>query len=329
MTCGMVFFHSPIIDTVPSLGSADFFVKICIDGAIRNSVDLIMSYFFTVTGFLLFRNFNMSEFPAKIKNRVFSLLIPFILWQAILALVDTVFKYNTITFTEFLEKTFLMQRWPLNSAMWYVYAIFLLALLSPLVYLIIKKKVLGWGLIIIIMLLTEARGKIDIPIVKAILSYGYVENIVLFFPAYFAGAFYGYHFRDASSDCLFYLIPTLLIAFLLNDMIDGLFFNISLKLLPIAMIYLLPPIHFLENRKIYRLSFLMYALHQPLIWKTSQFVLDLYTAYISKIIPFAAVASILTRLIILGIDIGLAALIYFVFSKLSPRFLALLSGGRA
>jgi len=329
MTCGMIFFHSPIIETVPMLGPVDFFVKISIDSVIRTSVNLIMSYFFAVTGFLFFRNFTMKEYPAKIKNRVFSLLIPFVLWQIIFAVIDTVFKLQPVTFTEFLRRTFLLEVWPVDAALWYVYGVFLLALLSPLVFLIIKRKTLGWVLIIVIMLLTEARDKIDIPAFKAVLHYGYVENIVYFFPAYFTGAFYGYHFKNASSDCLFYLVPALLIAFLFNNMIDNLFFNISLMVLPVALIFLLPPIRFLENRKVYRLSFLMYALHQPLIWKLSPFVLDFYTNYISKILTSAALASVLTRLILLGIDMGIAALIYFVFSRLSPRFLAMLSGGRA
>lgn len=329
MTCGMVFFHCPIIDSIAALGPLDFYGKVAFDSMVRNSVDLLMSYFFAVTGFLFFRDFSMKQYPVKIKNRIFSLLIPFVLWQAIFAVFDTVFKYEAISFAEFLRRTFLLEIWPVDAALWYVYGVFLLALLSPVVYLIIKRKNLAWCIIIAIMLLSTARDKIDIPAFKAVLHYGYVENIVHFFPAYFAGAFYGYHYKDGEASCLIYLVLAVLVSFLLTGMIDNLFFVISLKMLPIALIYLLPPIRLLENRKVYKLSFIMYALHQPLIWKLSPFVLDFYTNYVFRIIPSASVAAVLSRLIFLGIDIGLAALIYSLFSKLSPRFLAMLTGGRS
>jgi len=328
MTCAMVFYHCPVIESLPSVGSLDHFAKVSIDTVVRSSVNLIMAYFFAVTGFLLFQNFRMKDYPTKIKRRVFSLLIPFVLWQGIFAVIDTVFKFAPITFTEFLEKTFLLQRWPVDAALWYVYAIFLLALLSPVVLFIIKNKNIGWVLILFVLVFSSVRSKIDFPVFKAILHYGYIENILVFLPAYLAGAFYGYHYKDASCDCLHYLLSALLLAALTEGLINGFILNTALIMLPIAIIYLLPPIPFLRNRKIYKLSFLMYALHQPLIWKIQAPVIDLYSNSIHRLIPFATAASVLTRLIFLAIVIGIAALIHFVFSKLSPRFLAMLTGGR-
>lgn len=330
MTCGMILYHSPLIETLASRGPIDHLAKITIDSIFMTSVNLLMSYFFAVTGFLLFRNFSMKGFPAKIKKRVFSLLVPFVLWQLIFWAINAVTGFGPITtFTEFLKRTFLLEKWPVDAALWYVYAIFILALLSPLVFVIIRKKTLGWGFIIFVALLAQVRYKIDIPAFKAVIQYGYIENIVHFSPAYFAGAFFGYHYKDSSADCLSRLVPTLMIAFLLSNMIEGFFSDISFKLLPIAIIYLLPPIHVLENRKIYKLSFLMYALHQPFIWITSPALIDFYTNHIYQLIPSAAIASITIRIVLLAMVTGLAALIHLVFSRLSPRFLAMLSGGRA
>ena len=329
MTCAMVLYHCPIVENLPAVGALDHFAKVSIDTVIRGSVNLIMAYFFSVTGFLLFRNFRMKDYPEKIKKRVFSLLIPYILWQLIFAVIDTVFKFEPVGFAEFLQRSFLLQRWPVDAALWYVYAVFLLALLSPVVLLIIRKKSIGWIAILLVLAISSARLKIEIPVFKTILHYGYVENILVFLPAYLMGAFYGYHFKDASSGCLSYLLSALLLAVLTEGIIEGFALNTAVLIVPLALIYLLPPVPFLENRKIYRLSFLMYALHQPLMWKLQAPVFNLYSGTIYKLIPFATAASIITRLVFLAVVIGLAALIHFIFSKLSPRFLAMLSGGRA
>ena len=46
-----------------------------------------MSWFFSMTGFLLFRGFSLRRYAGKIGSRIRSLLIPYILWQAIVAIV--------------------------------------------------------------------------------------------------------------------------------------------------------------------------------------------------------------------------------------------------
>lgn len=329
MTCSVLFYHCPLLEGIQPMGSVDLVATTFIESIIKTLPCLLMSYFFMTTGFLFFRDFSMANYLSKIKSRCFSLLIPFVLWQALLAIFDTVFKYNQITLAEFLKSTFSLQRWPLISPLWYVYGIFLVTLFSPLVYLIIKRKNLGWGIIIVLIFAVEVRDKIDIPLIKSILDYGYVQNMVYYMPAYFVGAFYGYHFRDSSPKCLSYVVILLLLSFLFNNNAEGLFFNVSSKMLPLAILYLLPPVKFLENRKVYRLSFLIYALHQPFMWKTAELVHGFYTRCIYSLIPSLALVSVLMRLIYLALVIGLAALLRMLLLKLSPRFLALLTGGRA
>lgn len=47
---------------------------------------LAMSYFFMVTGFLLFYDLSFKNYFEKIRKRLYSLLLPYLLWQIIIML---------------------------------------------------------------------------------------------------------------------------------------------------------------------------------------------------------------------------------------------------
>lgn len=328
MTCGMVLFHCPIVESIPALGALDYALKTLTDSVFRSLVSLIMSYFFTVTGFLLFRDFSISNYSTKIRRRIFSLLVPYILWQLIFASITILSNTDQLSVQSFIQRTFLLYTWPVDSPLWYVYAVFLLALFSPAVYLMIKRKYLGWCLVVAVTLFAAARDRIGIPIYQSILYHGYVQNIVYYLPAYLAGAFFGYHYKDGSHDGLYLLLCSQIIGFLLGERLDSSFAYISTVLLPTALIYLLPNISPLENRAVYRLSFLIYAIHMPVLGWLFPHAVNLYAHSVGRIFMSAALAAITTRLLLLAAIIALAAVIYAIVSKVSPRLLSLLTGGR-
>lgn len=329
MTCGMVLYHCPVIDSIPAVSSLDLSLKTLTDSVFRSSVNLIMCYFFAVTGFLLFQDFSLKKYPSKIKRRVFSLLIPYVLWQVIAALIEILTTECEMTLVDFLNRTFLLYAWPVDAPLWYVYAVFLLALVSPLLLLLLKRKNISWAILFVVFFLCSQLSRLTIPSLQKIFFHGYVANIIVYLPAYLAGAFYGYHHKDASPGCLSYILLAQLPAFLLNERFDGFFSYVTMALLPLALLYIIPPVRILENRKIYRLSFLMYALHRPLYELFWPELLSLYTHSLGRIITSAAVASVLTRFFALAGITGLCALLYFILSRLAPRLLALLTGGRA
>lgn len=329
MTCGMVLYHCPVIDSIPAVNSLDFSLKTMSDSVFRSSVSLIMCYFFAVTGYLLFRDYSLKKYPAKLRRRIFSLFIPYVLWQIIAALIEILTTECEMTLADFLNRTFLLYAWPVDAPLWYVYAVFILALLSPAILLLLKRKNLSWAILFIVFFLCSQLDKLTVPALQKLFFHGYVSNIVLYLPAYLAGAFYGYHYKDASPACLSYILLAQLPAFLLNERFDGFFAYVTIALLPLALLYILPPVRFLENRKIYRLSFLMYALHRPLYELFWSDLLRVYIRSVGRLCASAAVAAVLTRLIALVGITALCALLYLILSKLAPRVLALLTGGRA
>lgn len=82
MTCGIVLYHCGPSPAVPSVGLD----QVCFDAIsnfFTNTATLAMSYFFAVTGYLLFLNLSLRGWAGKVKRRTFSLLVPYLAWQCL------------------------------------------------------------------------------------------------------------------------------------------------------------------------------------------------------------------------------------------------------
>lgn len=96
-------------------------------------------------------------------------------------------------------------------------------------------------------------------------------------------------------------------------------------MIPIITLYFLLIVSFLEEKKIYDLSFFIYALHSSLIgllWSIINY------AY-AKVPIAVTLCNIFTSVINLSVDICLAAMIYFVLKRLSPKLLHIITGEEA
>ncbi len=111
---------------------------------------------------------------------------------------------------------------------------------------------------------------------------------------------------------------------LFEGLYGGFFYATVIRLLPIFMLYLFPVILCMKGRKIYKLTFLIYAIHQPII---IDFVVYI-RGFILKITPYAFICNLGARIIFLGIDFILASVIYIIFKKYVPKVLGVLTGGR-
>lgn len=106
MTCVIVMYHT---------GKPDFFVneydlKLNMMIAQVNDVlaGLAMSWFFTVSGFLLFRNLNKITYKFKVVRRINSLLIPYILWQMI-TVVKQLIQGDELNFQNIISNIFSLE----------------------------------------------------------------------------------------------------------------------------------------------------------------------------------------------------------------------------
>jgi len=117
------------------------------DGICRIAVPI----FFTLSGFLFFINieqFTIRIYNQKIRKRINSLLVPFLIWSGIgillFALLQLAPESNPYFSRHIIEKfTFVdyLNRWliyPLTYQLWFLQELMVLSLISPIIYLLVK-----------------------------------------------------------------------------------------------------------------------------------------------------------------------------------------------
>lgn len=322
-TLMIVVFHCQTLGDPAGFGRADAFLV----NALADNIDtfgwVAMSFFFGITGFLFFYGLSFETYKTKIKNRLHSLLIPFLIWQVIFICYQACLgaRYDI---ADTLSSIFLMSAKPPNGVLWYVYAVFILALLSPVQLLIYRSKIAGLLSIVIVPIVSHILMKHTPDFAEGFVSYGYISQIIDDLPAYCFGSYCGYLYGKADRTEVFgsCLIAALCSLFF-NNMISGLFVNTIIKLLPMALIYLLPINE--TKARVFHTSFLIYAIHRPI----QMFIRDHWFHLILKYAGSIFVANIIYILLSVAMVIFAAYLIYRILSHLSPKALGLLTGGRA
>ena len=77
-----------------------------LNGIFSSMGGFAMSYFFSTTGFLLFYGLSYKSYASKIKRRIRSLLFPYLIWQCVILIIDTIQGQYTFSFQDFFRKTF-------------------------------------------------------------------------------------------------------------------------------------------------------------------------------------------------------------------------------
>lgn len=325
MSCFMVCYHTISINDSYALNTWDVRFARGFGNVFSVMGSFAMCYFFFITAYLLFRNYELKDYKRKMKRRFFSLLIPYVAWQIIITFIDILQKQYIFEKTDFLFRTFLIQKYPLDGPLWYVLAIFLLALISPILLLMLKEKKVGWGFIMIVSILTQVMYKLPFKIVQDILQFGVMDNVIYYLPCYLVGAFYGkYEENLHPQNLLGYILLLLGVSYFLEGFIPSLFGVMTKMMLPVFMFFLIPSFNNFKLLKVYNLTFLMYAIHQPLIndlWD------GMFKFYIKQNFS-VTVYNVGSRFVILLLTLSVSALIYFILSCISPMFLGILTGGR-
>lgn len=109
--------------------------------------------FFMISSYLFFRNFDISRLRGKWDSRIDSILIPYILWNAIyyagyllasrLPGLSQVVGKGVIPWS-LQELTRAILHYKYNYVFWYLYQLILLIVLAPVIYMLIRKKVTGF-----------------------------------------------------------------------------------------------------------------------------------------------------------------------------------------
>lgn len=322
--CVIVLYHADYI--IEAVSDADLAINnfmLTLNGRLA---EIALSYFFGVTGFLLFRNMSsLKSCLEKMKRRVSSLLLPYLFWQLLTVVLFLLTRrYRTrAALVGCLKAIFLLQNYPPDIPLWYLYTVFLWTLLSPLLFLLLKNRRLGFALLLLMdiglfFLMNDPRC-------KSVSGCGIVWLTLRYTFPYLSGAFYGLHFPDPRDrDSLKYIGFSLIFAYALSSLsLRDFKISVLLAAFPILILKYFPE-RLCRDKKLYHCSFILMAIHYPIY----QLILDQIEGVKITGIP----ASLVSTLFRFAFLIGTTALSYGILvllSRFTPRFCKLITGGRA
>lgn len=214
-----------------------------------------------------------------------------------------------------------MVQWPYNAPLWYVYAIFLLAVLSFILIFLFRNKRIGFVILVCIIAFLNYRNNLKSDMIAFFINFGFIPNILLYLPAYLVGAFYGKHYTELrNANSLVYALILLFVSYFQSWTDLG---TVTVLLFPIFAVYLLSLPDKITNLNVYKLTFLMYALHSPIIIDFKPLIDSALS-----IVNCVSFVNLLSRIIILAIDMFLASIIYALLKKMCPILLKIITGGR-
>lgn len=231
--------------------------------------------FFVLSGISFFKNYDNKKYLPKIKARIFTLVIPYLLWNTIWMLWEIFtshsflaqFSENNVpyplTVTGILKGVFFYN---CNIPFWFIFDLILFSLAAPLVFLLVKNKYVG--ILSVIGLSIVSLFGIHLP-----MNVFYYPMAIVF---YLMGAIIGYHFFGSackkSSKPLQIASLVFLAAYVLAKNIapqeihiDNYFTQTVVYTLAAFSLWNVVDL-FIERirpKAIYRRSFAIYAMHLP------------------------------------------------------------------
>ena len=164
----------------------------------RSITQFAVPMFFMMSGISFFKDYDNKKYLTKIKARLFTLVIPYLLWNTIWMIWEIFNSYSFIakfstanvpyplTLTSILKGIFF---YGCNIPFWFIFDLIVFSFAAPLVFLIIKNTYIG--IISIIILSIVSLFGIHLP-----MDVFYYPMSIVF---YLMGALVGYHFFDFAS----------------------------------------------------------------------------------------------------------------------------------
>lgn len=314
MTCFMVFYHC-----------GDFSGENNLNCVLNNCFNymgfVVMSYFFSVTGFLLMKGLNVHNSIFKIKRRFFSLLLPYVIWQTICAIPYLL--RGTMSLQEYLIQNYSLKTFPINGPLWYLYAIFLLSIFCPILCVLYSNRQSAFLVTIFFTFFSQLVNSLPFESVISIANYGLISNILRYMPAYCVGMMLGRFFDDSKENLISYIVAIMIcVVCLIVVRWDDSYYLVMVQLIPIMVVLFFSNISILNRAKIYKITFLIYALHGIVL----SYFLSAFKNFNWGIA--VSVENILVRILMLLLTVVISTAIYLVLGRISPKVLKLITGGR-
>ncbi len=239
----------------------------------RSITQFAVPMFFMLSGISFFKEYNNKKYITKIKSRIYTLVIPYLLWNTVWMLWEIFCSYSFIskfsasgepyplTLVSILKGIFFYR---CNTPFWFVFDIIAFSFAAPLLFLIIQNKYIAIA---------------SIACLSIVSLFGiYIPMDLFYYPMsvvfYLTGAVIGYHFFDyackKSSKPMQITSIVVLSAYILaknivprelhisNYLIETIVYTIAaFALWNIVDIF----IERIKPRAIYRRSFAIYAMH--------------------------------------------------------------------
>lgn len=313
-------------DTVREIVLLESFISVSLG-------DLAVPTFFFMSSLLFFQNYDLNKIWIKYKSRIFSLLVPYLLWNLLYfvfffllinnplsnTFMDT--KEITVNAEVLINSIFFHQY---NGAYWFMYQLILFVLISPVVYVIIKNP---YGILAVPVLIVLRYWTSRIPGIPNGIE---IQSLIY----WLLGAYFVIHKRDQiyhrSSKRRIYLALSLSTVFLLvrfylefvNQQTETGRYIMELLLLP-NVITLWFALDIIKFNKVYdwmKMSFFIYSIH-PLI-------LDTIKKAIYTLLPVNNIMA-LGNYLICGIgSILISVEIAKTMIRFTPKLYNVLCGGR-
>lgn len=239
----------------------------------RSITQFAVPVFFMLSGISFFKDYNNKKYLKKIKSRIHTLVIPYLLWNTVWMLWEFFCSYSFIsklsepgeiyplTFISILKGIFFHR---CNMPFWFLFDIIIFSFAAPLVFLAIRNKYIGIGTVICLSVVSIFGIHLPMDL------FYYPMSIVF----YLIGAIIGYHFFDFISQKSSKPLQIISLAFfsiyilaknivpqdlhIRNYLTETIVYTIAaFSLWNIVDIF----IERIKPRAIYRRSFAIYAMH--------------------------------------------------------------------
>lgn len=227
--------------------------------------------FFLLSSYLFFRTYSPAVLARKWKERAFSVLLPYFIWNSLYYM-----GYVTATRMPYIRELVGKTPVPLDAGeylnailhysyapvFWYLYQLILLIILSPAIYILVKNRIAGLIWLAILLLAVHFRWDMQHPNTDALTYYS-------------AGAWAAVHGKKAVeaawnrrrgiSGALVFLLAAICFFFSRNPAGDVLWTVLYRAAAPAALWLLLPENRLFQARPWMKMSLYLYAIHYVIV----------------------------------------------------------------
>lgn len=236
-------------------------------------------FLYTMTGALLFNRKNIS-IKTKLLNIIKYLLVPYLAWQIIISVAKVIVLRQSFESLNFFKTVFLLVPFAPDGPLFHMYMIFILSLLSLLIYPLLSNKKYKNLLIVIISLFgLLSLNKFD-PLIQ-LFKITLLPGILSFLPAYLFGTIY----KEKS---LKIIIAFLLLSLTLEGFSTGIFKTAVFMSIPYLILIIMDSPK--KTSALTKYSFLIYAIHSVFIAIVCPIIQSLISsAFLANMVSIIAV----------------------------------------